>query len=325
LSFASFSSLNSNARIVVENSNTACSKIFRLVSNEKILKYFPTILTGLELVRKDSLVNIDFSDFCSFQTLAFGVQTNLGRALPVYADCLTYPIKKVGSQNYFVLCSLHKFGALLGFYPSFVFDRGFWIPIVMKWMMEKEIIFYLRIKQGQNLTWVDQKISKKRGKNQNQAKPAYQIGTYTKDTVITLFGHKMRLCVSPPPPKQLVKKVGSKKAERWYILTNDFTSSRKEILLIYRCRFEIEETFKDLKHVSDLKRFFVKKKLTFKILLMFACLAFWLSFLCSKFSLLKFTQVHPKKKRSYFRIWWEEIQRSIRKTGLKNTLKALSG
>lgn len=313
LSFAPFSSLNSNARIVVENESTAGSKIFRLVSNEKILKYFPTILTTLDLVKKTSLVNIDFSTFCGFETLAFGVQTNLGRAIPVYANCLTYPIKQVGSQNYFVLCQLHKFGALLGFYPRFVFDRGFWIPIVMKWMIEKDIIFYLRIKQGQRLELLDGK-----------KKSALKIGQSKKDKIVVWNGFKLRLVVSPPPPEKVVNKEG-KKAERWYVLTNDFSSSRKEILLIYRCRFEIEETFKDLKHVFDLKKFFIKKKLTFKTLLMFACLAFWISFLCSKLSLLKLVSLNPKKKRSYFKIWWEEIQRSIRTLGFKKTLKVLSG
>ncbi len=320
LSLAPFDSLNSNARMVVENSNTACSKVFRLVSKQKILNYFPIMLIRLDLVKKTSLVNIDFSTFCNFQTLAFGVQTNLGRAIPVYADCLTYPIKKVGSQNFFVLCQLHKFGALLGFYPKFVFDRGFWIPIVMGWMMEKEIIFYLRIKKGQQLDWSNTTRS---GKQRMKKYSAYQIGNYKKDSIITLFGHKMRLVVSPPPPKQTAKK--DEPNERWYILTNDFTSKRGEVLDIYKCRFEIEETFKDLKHVFDLKKFFVKKKLTFKILLMFACLAFWISYLCQKITLLKFVKINPKKKRSYFKVWWEEIQRVIRDKGLRKTLKVLSG
>lgn len=202
---------------------------------------------------------------------------------------------------------------MLGFYPGFVFDRGFWIPMVMKWMLEKDITFYLRIKQGQQLDWLDGKGGKR---------SAFKIGKFTKDTTIDLFGFKMRLVISPPPPKQSQKVTGElttgkkQPKERWYILTNDFTSSRQKVLDIYRHRFEIEETFKDLKYVSRLKKFFIKLKLSFRILLFFASLSFWLSYWCylirgiNIFNLNKL--INPKKKRSYFKVWWEVIQRLLR-------------
>ncbi len=302
LSLAPFSSLNSNARCVVANESTACSKIYRLVSKQKILNYFPVILTRLDLVRVNSLVNIDFSTFCGFETLAFGVQTSLGRAIPVWANCLTYPIEEVGSQNSFVISEIKSFCLHLGFCPSFVFDRGFWIPELIKYFLGENITFYLRIKQGKLLEWGDGKKCQ-----------AVNIGRYTKDATITIFDHKARLIVSPPPPK--MKGGKPKLQERWYILTNDFDSEREEILAIYYHRFEIEETFKDLKHIFDLKKFLIKTKLTFRILLAFATLAFWLSYLCQKLTLLR-SKTHPKKQRSYFRIWWEEIQRALREKSL---------
>lgn len=301
LSFSAFTSLNSNARQIIENSNTACSKIYRLVSKEKVLNYFPKLLNQLNLIEKTSLINVDFSTFCGFETLAFGLQTNEGRAIPIWANCITYPIKEVGSQNIFVVDEIKALCLSLGLYPRFVFDRGFWIPDMIKFFLKEDITFYLRIKAGKLL------------EHEDSLKSAKALGKIRKDIQIKLYENTARLIVSPPPPKRK----GKLFKERWYILTNEFESSREEVLDTYKHRFEIEETFKDLKHVCDLKKFFIKKRLTFKILLMFACLAFWIAYLCRRFTSLILTTNHPKKKRSYFLVWWEEIQRQTKKPLLK--------
>lgn len=300
LSFSPFSSLNSNARGIIKNPNTACSKVYRLVSKESILDYFPKLLTQFNLIEKTSLINVDFSTFCGFETLAFGVQTKEGRAIPAWANCITYPIKEIGSQNIFVLDEIRALGLSLGFYPRFVFDRGFWIPDMIKFFLKGNITFYLRIKASKLL------------ESEAGIKSAKALGKMAKDIPIKLHEYPLRLIISPPPPK----KKGKSLKERWYILTNDRKSSREQVLDIYQHRFEIEETFKDLKHVSRLKKLLIKKKLTFKILLMFVCLSFWIAYLLRNLTQLKnlATQalVNPKKKRSYFKIWWEEIQRQTR-------------
>lgn len=297
-SLAPFNSLNSNARLIIENENTALSNVYRLVSNQKILDNFPKLLKVSNLVNKDSLVNVDFSTFCGFETLAFGVQTNQGRAIPVWNNCLTYPIKEVGSQNTFVIDEIKKFGTTLGFYPHFIFDRGFWIPDMIKFFLVGNITFYLRIKAGKLL------------EHEDSLKSAKALGRVTKDVQIKLYGYSLRLIISPPPPVKHDKKL----KERWYILTNDLSSSREQILDIYKHRFEIEETFKDLKHISKLKKFFIKKILSFRILLAFVCISFWLAFWCYLLTqLITQTLTNPKKKKSYFRLWWEEIQRQTRK------------
>jgi len=304
-SLTSFNSLSSNARLVVENINTAQSKVFRLVSNPRLLNNFSSLAAKSNLVQRNSLVNIDFSTFCGFETLAFGVQTSLGRAIPVWANCLTYPIEEVGSQNIFVISEIQKFGEVLGFYPRFVFDRGFWIPDMIKFFLEGDVSFYLRVKQDKLLQGTEGII-----------RSAVALGKKAKDVHISLYGKPVRLIVSPPPPKKLFKKVPGKKLERWYILTNDLKCTREAALKIYYHRFEIEETFKDLKHVARLKKLFIKKILSFRILLQFICLGFWLAFWCTQLTQLtthtlpKLT--HPKKKRSYFKVWWESIQRLSR-------------
>lgn len=309
LSLTAYTSLGSNARQIITNIHTAGSKIYRLVSNKTMLKNFHKILIASELVTGDSLINVDFSTFCGFQALVFAVQTGKGRALPVWNNSLTYPIEKPGSQNIFVLDEIKQFGETLSFFPRFVFDRGFWIPCVMKFLLERKIIFYLRIKQGQHLEWVQGKRGKRGKRKKRKTRTAFLIGTETKDAHIRLFGSKMRLIVSPPPGPQANKKK-KQNTERWYILTNDMDSTRENILQIYNTRFEIEETFKDMKHIEQLKVFHIKTIKTFTILLWFATLTFWLAYW--RGSTRNEKQTTPKKKRSFFRIFWEDLQRAFR-------------
>jgi|SRR3989344_4145007 len=307
LTFTPYESLGSNARLVIQNICTASSKIYRLVSSKSVGINFPRLVQSSGLVTTRSLVNVDFSSFCGFETLCFGVQTGKGRALPVWNNCITYPIMFVGSQNLFVLNEIKSFGACLGFYPRFVFDRGFWIPAVMKFLLKNNILFYLRIKQGQTLLWQET------GKRER----VQTMGRSTKDTTVMLFNHQMRLIVSPPPPKQTNPKK-KQNWERWYIVTNDLRTTREEILTIYHTRFEIEEVFKDYKHIQKLKVLRIKKQQTLRILLWFATIAFWIAWWSCQNN--PGQTVHPKKKRSFFRIFWEELQRSFRVAGLKHVV-----
>jgi hypothetical protein len=309
LSFTAYDSLASNARLVVGNTYTAASKMYRLMSHKTLVNNFSKLVALSGFVQRSSVVNVDFSTFCGFQALCFGVQTGAGRAIPIWNNSITYPIEFVGSQNQFVLEELKRFGKCLGFYPRFVFDRGFWIPIVMKFMLKHKIMFYLRIKQGQSLQW------NKPGK----AQKAKIIGRCTKDATITLFGNQMRLIVSPPPPKQTNSKK-EQNSQRWYIITNDMESSREDSLGIYATRFEIEEVFKDYKHIQKLKLLRIKKKETFTILLWFATLAFWVAWWTNGTREESETTVHPKKKRSFFRIFWEELQLALRADGMQRLM-----
>lgn len=311
LTFTPYDSLGSNARLVVENVSTAASKIYRVVSNKTLVDSFPRLVQLSGLVQKTSLVNVDFSTFCGFQALCFGVQTGEGRAVPVWNNCITYPVTFIGSQNLFVQEEIKRFGKTLGFYPRFVFDRGFWIPIVMKGLLKNKIVFYLRIKQGQTLVW----------KEKNKQQKAKTIGKHTKDTRITLFGYAMRLIVSATPPTQKNPKK-QQNTQRWYILTNDMQSSREEVLTIYATRFEIEEAFKDYKHIQKLKALRIKTKETFTMLLWFATMAFWIAWWTKGTRQEK--KIHPKKRRSFFRIFWEELQRCLRAEGI-NRIVATPG
>ena len=214
---SSFKSLNHNARCVVPNHNTAHSKAFRLVHNTNIVNTFRTIIPHLNIVRKDSYVNVDFSTFYGFQTLAFGVQTNAGRAIPVWSNCITYPIQEATSQNIFIIDQLKAFKEVLGFYPRLVFDRGFMIPDLIKFMIENNIVFYVRMRKAKHVLCEDARIP---------------IDKLTKDdSTIQAYRTTLRLIRSDKPEKE---------KEPWYILTNDMSTQRGKIVSIYYYRFEID-------------------------------------------------------------------------------------
>lgn len=285
-----FVSLNSNARIIVPNRNTAESKVYRLVSKNRFASNFLNILKAIKLITKSSFVICDFSSFCGFETLAFGLQTRLGRAVPIYANAITYPIEEPTSQNLFIVDQIKILIKALGFCPKLVFDRGFAIPYLIKFLVSKGAIFYIRIKEGKSYQ------TEKNDPIKRLAKHAR-----TKDFTCFIYGSVLRIIVSDKPAN------GN---PPWYIVTSDFTSSREDILGTYYYRFEIEETFKDLKHVYDLKNLQIKTIQTFVTLLWFLTLGFWISELLgltTRYAKERL-QVHKKKALSFVRQFVEAIQ-----------------
>lgn len=251
-----FVSLNSNARMTVVNRATAESKMYRLVSNKKILTYFPILLTHLKIVIPTDTINIDFSSFCGFEVLTFAKQTSLGRAIPVFIDAITYPIADSGSQTIFIIKTVKKFVRLLGFCPHLVFDRGFELPYLASYLVRNHICFTIRMRKDKHVMY------------QKKNMPLRNLPWFENDCMGGIYGETLRIVVSE-------KKQGMQ--EPWYLLTNDFNSTKDKIVALYYFRFEIEETFKDLKHIFTLKRFYkITKKQTFLILLWFYILSIWL-------------------------------------------------
>lgn len=319
LSLSRFDSLNANARIWggYDNRSTAESRIYRLVNNTKIRELIPSFIPHLTIVTPESLVNIDFSTFATrhpsseFQMLAFGIQTYLGRAIPLFFDIIRYPILQVGSQNIFIIETIKAFGKLLRFYPRFVLDRGFAIPSLIQFFIEENIIFYVRSKKGKLVT-----IQKgmKKYRDTDELDNLVAMGKIKqKDVMVKVYGKPMRLVISNKDHNN---------PEPWYILTNDMTSSRKKILETYYYRFEIEETFKDLKHVKGLEVLQMAKETTFKTLMWFMIIGFWIGYLVEgvvrkaaetikSLGRNNRTNKTPNKHKtlSFFRSFFEQIQR----------------
>lgn len=314
LSLPNFQSLNSNARVWggVDSRSTAESKMYRLLTNEPVRGICDRIVKGLGLVTPESFVNIDFSTFTlgwshpEFQVLAFGLQTLLGRAIPLFFNVITYPVKGVGSQNIFIIETTKRFKDILGFYPRFVLDRGFAIPALIQFFIEEDIIYYVRSKSGKKVTILPMREFADMDEL-DRLVPAGHIKE--KDVMVKVYGKPMRLVIS--------NKDGKDK-EPWYILTNDFSTPRRKILETYYHRFEIEETFKDLKHVKNLEHLQVKTEKSFKTVMWFMILGCWLAYFTQTIqektkrgvkSIYLKVKINSHKTLSFFRTFFESIQK----------------
>ena len=280
--------------------NTAQSKIYRLVRNECMPTYFTRFVSHLGLVRKDDIINVDFSTFCGFQVLTFAKQTHLGRALPLYFAVITYPVDK-GSQTRFIMETIKQFVSLVEFVPHLVFDRGFESPYIVLFLVKAKIPFTLRMKKDKHVIYQGKKI------------PLRNLTWYEKDCFVSIYQTEgitqpLRIVVSE---KLSERKDSEGKEEPWYILTNDYQSTKEEIIARYYLRFEIEETFKDLKHIIDLGKLYrIKMIQTFTVLLWFCTLFLWLSFLLKPMQEYVRERVHNKRRKrlSLAKFFAEHIQ-----------------
>lgn len=277
--------------------NTAQSKIGRLVAKERILLYFQQFMKHLALVKPTDTINVDFSTFCGFQVLTFAKQTNLGRSLPVYIATITYPIKSEDSQTQFIEEQIQKFVTLLSFCPHLVFDRGFESPYLVPFLVRQKIPFSMRFRKDKHVLYCFKEI------------PLRNLPWFEKDCVVEVYEDiSLRVVVSE---KLSERRDGCGNEEPWYIITSDFLTTKEAVIGRYYFRFEIEETFKDLKHIQNLKKFYkIKKQQTFQVLLWFCILTIWLSFLLkqTKQYLVQRIKQQKRKKLSVVKFFTESIQ-----------------
>ena len=259
-----FQSAAGNARMVGTNTHTATRKAERLFQNSCLTDELGTVFDSLGLVKPGSFVNVDHSDMNGLTALVGAVQTRKGRALPclvetTYSDRLSarsdaLPRRKLlrkartearlwQSFTGHTIDALQDLADRLGFWPKLVFDRGFGNESIVTHLAAEGCTFYVRLKAGRLVEFDGQRTEVKE--------------LSEKDSTVQLFGLKLRVIRSPK----------SRRAkEPWYILTNDFTSSRIKIVKIYYHRFEIEETFRDMKHIFELKRTRLNKPNSLKLL-----------------------------------------------------------
>jgi Transposase DDE domain len=307
-----YRSASSNARSVVGNANTASSKARRLLANEQLASSLGTVSDQLQLVRTSSFVNVDHSDFDGLTALVGAVQTRRGRAIPVMVETTyAHHIPAAGSRlstprwqrlrdamvaarqaqsftdhTVSALQSLHD---RLGFWPQLVFDRGFGNVITIRHLVEQDATFYIRLKAGRMVELDGQKLSIR--------------ALAANDATVELSGMTLRVICSPK----------SRRApEPWYILTNDRTSSRTRIVRVYYHRFEIEETFKDTKHLFELHHLSFLRPTSLKMVLWLVFLGIAILYVVTILA-QRYNQqiVHPKKRRSWVRIAYEQLQREL--------------
>ena len=183
------------------------------------------------------------------------------------------------------LQSLHD---RLGYWLRLVFDRGFANESIVEHLQAEGATFYIRLKAGHYIELDGQKTEIKQ--------------LVEKDTTIRLLGMTLRVVRSPKSRHA---------SEPWFILTNDMSSSRNKIVKIYYHRFEIEETFKDTKHLFELKRLSVLKPNSLKILLWLVFLGIALLYAVTKPTKVQTKHTNPKKQTSWVRQAYEQFQREL--------------
>jgi hypothetical protein len=289
-SLTPFRSINANARLMPKGRKACESQVWRLTGHGKICNLFPKLLLKLFKIDESSILALDFSSFGCFQVLCLALQTREGRSIPVWFTILRYPIKDATSQNWFILSSLRKFVDLVGYTPRIVCDRGFIGWELIRGFLDLRLTFYVRMKAGKYVRFKGKRILLKK--------------LHPLDAAIRIYGKNLRVVRSS---KTLKKKLHLK--ECWYIITNDLGSTREEILTHYYYRFEIEEAFKDLKHLLDNKPRWIKKIQTIKVILWFQILGIWIIWKIHKprGQPITVSKNHPKHKRSWLKILFEEI------------------
>lgn len=304
LTIKPFVSLASNARQTIANPDTAGTNMDRLVANEDLARGLSKVVAGLGVITPSSIVACDHSDMNGLLAFMGAVQTRRGRAIPCVVETLYSQFlpandtskrkqklrqdRKEANIHLYdqALGCLEDMALNLGFWPRLVFDRGFGGISFIQGLARHNAIFYIRLKASRLVELGGEE---------------YRVGELAaNDTIVTLNDLRLRVVRSDKPDDD---------GEPWLILTSDMKRSRKKIIRIYYYRFEIEETFKDLKHILNLKLMKLTKPLSLKILLWFASLRFILGYLASHRDPRYGKPRHPKKRISWFRRLSEELVR----------------
>ena len=303
-----FQSATGNARMTAKKPRTGVRKSERLFQNAKLADTLGTVFDSLGLVKPTSFVNVDHSDMNGLTALVGAVQTKNGRAIPCFVET-TYSDRLSARQDApprrkalraaraverkylsftgHTIDALQDFADRLGFWPKLVFDRGFGNESIVTHLAAEGAIFYIRVKAGRYIECDGQRI-----KIQNLK---------AKDAIIQLYGLTLRVIRST---------ADGKNDEPWYILSNDMSHSRTKIIRIYYHRFEIEETFRDMKHIFELKRTRLNKPLSLKLLLWFVSLGIVLLYLATKPTRAQVADTNPKKQTSWLRQAYEQLQQA---------------
>lgn len=307
----SFQSATGNARMVVANPNTAARKSERLLANLRLAAQLGKAYDTFNLVKPTSYVNVDHSDMHGIVALVGAVQTRMGRAIPCMVEA-TYALnipsngssastprfkclreamtasRRTQSFTGHTIDGLQALADRLGFWPRLVFDRGFGNESIIRHLVAEEAIFYIRLKGGRYVELDGQRMEVK--------------GLVAKDTTVFLFGATLKVIRSPRARRS---------KEPWYILTNDFESSGEKIIRIYYHRFEIEETFKDMKHIWELKRTRLNKPNSVKAILWFVTLGIAMLYVLTKPDSCRVLTPNPHQQTSWLREAYERYQQEL--------------
>lgn len=290
--FRPLRSLNSNGRLTSNNRATGEMRSYRTVRDTRFLEIFPKLAARrINETVGEIRLSLDFSTFGCLQLAYLGLITGKGRTIPIWMQVhLGKPAK--GSMMPKLIKGLSSFLALVGDKDKITItaDRWFPSPKLLQFLDSEGVKFVIRIRSGISVEvpWDESK------------QKIYEIAQ--DDCQITHGTLRLRLIVS--------KWGGSMKQEEpWFLLTNDTTRSRQQILNLYKRRFEIEEMFKDLKWLLDYEWHQIKTPHVLEVLMWFVILGWWIvqEVLAEEVLKSRSRKVHPKKKLSFFASMQERL------------------
>lgn len=264
-----FQSATGNARRVEANTNTAARKSERLLANQNLAAQLGRVFDTLNLVRPTSYVNVDHSDMNGLMALVGAVQTNLGRALPCFVET-TYSDRLSARKDA----------------PP-----------------RKRALRKARAVERQSRSLTGHTIDALQDF-------ADRLGFWPRLVFDRGFCNESIVeHLSAAGATFYIRVKSGKNDEPWHILTNDMKKSRAKIVRVYYHRFEIEESFKDLKHILEFRRTRLNKPNSLKVIL-------WLLFLGIAL-LYKVTRPtkqqqnpNPKKRISWIRQALEQLHQA---------------
>ena len=304
LSLCEFTSLNAAGRRTSGNRWTGESKLRRTVTDTSLTDQLQRLLLTEVLGSRTGqwYCSLDHSQFGPFCIAVLAVSNRAGRAIPVWCQVNTSEAALIAP----LLQALEQlFQCLANSAPNLklvlVMDRWFAADKLFVLLSQYGIFFIARTKSDKKVqTPWDQ---------YRQRSPIREISPL--ETLVTYRKHQLRLMRSELRP-------GMKDPEPWFLLTNlpdkqhkgDATGvTRRQVLNRYAERFEIEESFKDLKWLQRLEWQRVKKRNVIRSLLLFVFIGWWLLWRYGdKQALATNAKLHPKKRLSWFRVIWEQLQ-----------------
>lgn len=304
-------SCNGNARISHSGTRAAAEQqMYRLLHHKRLFLLVWRAVSRQLPLKDSDVVNVDYSNLGPLAILGFAKQTRRGRAIPVLMRSLasntqgqqkTHPKyqklkdyysnwKKVmeADQFSFVTKSLALLSYLYATQPKLVFDRGFANKTIVGFLMKRSWIFYIRMRDDY---WVECEGEKTRVRDLAHG-----------DHVIYWNGLHLRLIVTQPRKRYI---------QPWYIITNDRLTNIHKVTKLYYHRFEIEESFRDLKSLFLLKWSRIRTWQSLRVLLCFMSLAIIVAMALFKPNVRAETGqiVHLKKSLSIVRMWQEQLNK----------------
>lgn len=297
LSLHEFSSLNAAGRKLGANRWTGESRMRRVVMDSGLAHQLQQLLVAEAFTGRQGYwyCSLDHSQFGPFCIAVLAVSARKGRAIPVWCQVNKSEAALIAP----LLLALEELLTILGTMAPglklvLVMDRWFASDKLFT-LFEQHDVYFIARSKGDKLVQLPWDPSWWRE----------PLGDISQEKLVVRYrSHALRFIRSTYRP-------GMKDDEPWFLLTNlPEEITRTMVLHRYAERFEIEEAFKDLKWLQRLEWQRVKKPTVIHTLLLFVFLGWWLLWRYGDKQQTS-PSIHPKKRLSWFRQAWEQLQAAM--------------